>query len=759
MILNLGRYINLTEIGRGAQGVVYKGYDTVIERIVAAKTAGNLNEAKNLGKLHHPNITMIYDVEKFNDTHFIFMEYVNGVTLKGIIAEQHRLPLKEKVKIIILIARALHYAHQNGIIHKDIKPANIMVIDDSQIKIMDFGIATAETKTTDNSRTYLTGTPHYMSPEQLFGQPLNRQTDIYSLSVLAYEIFTGTKPFIAESLKALFKTVLNDTPTPPHELNTNIPHEISRIVLRGLEKNKEDRYPSAADMADDLELFLHVIEKEECADLPELTDNDMRALIISLKDSYTFFCDFTPNEIYQIMNMSTIVYFPRGQVIFKEGMVGQKMYIVVSGSVTISRNVAGAEEAIATLGQGACFGEMAILDQSLRSATATAQTDCTAIEINEVVLRKTSENLCFKLYRNLSSVISERLRQVNARCTEMEIQLRRTKTRQIRCAIATSLMDTGCFEGIIPVYAQKEGIEMHVLSVSSGLALELGRRGHVDMAFAALSAEEADDMTKSASCGGDGYRCFVQVHKLRQNDLMLVGHYTNPAKIAPGTSPLEALQAIAHCSCLFISRGDHSGVYMQEMALWRALEIDPTSQPWYIETRQLMADTLRLTESLKAYTITDKATFQHLTSTEGIKLDVLAESGLSNYNYVMAVNPLVHPSVNYRDSVEFIRWLTSDQGREACARLTSDTSQPQQQSVQPSVEPVIVEAEAVVSTNETTGENSNGDHDLHNGNGGGHRKETEFSRSAYETGHSRPDSGDVQGNGDTPTLIDTSMDI
>ncbi|MBF0317881.1 MAG: protein kinase [Nitrospirae bacterium] len=746
MILNLGRYINLTEIGRGAQGVVYKGYDTVIERIVAAKTAGNLQEAKNLGKLHHPNITMIYDVEKFEDTHFIFMEYVNGVTLKDVIAQQHRLPLKEKIKIIILIARALHYAHQNGIIHKDIKPANIMVIDDSQIKIMDFGIATIETKATDSSKTYLTGTPHYMSPEQLFGQPLNRQTDIYSLCVLAYEIFTGQKPFLAESLKALFKTVLNDSPEPLHEIDPNIPQEVGRIVLRGLEKNKEDRYASAADLADDLELFLHVIEKEECADLPELTDDDMRALIVSLKDSYTFFCDFTPNEIYQLMNMSTIVYFPKGEVIFKEGMVGQKMYIVVSGNVTISRNVGGREEPIATLGQGACFGEMAIMDQSLRSATATAQTDCTAIEINEVVLRKTSESLCFKLYRNLSSVISERLRQVNVKCSEMEILLRRTKTRQIRCAIATSLMDSGCFEDIIPVYSQREGVEIHVLPVSSGLALELGRRGRIDMAFVELAADQVGSIDSAIACDSSMERYFVEVHRLRQNDLMLVGHYTNPAKLSPGMSPREALMAIAHCDdCLFVSRGDNSGVYMQEMAMWKTLGVEPTSRPWYIETRQLMSDTLRLTERLTAYTITDKATFQYLNSTEALKLDVFAENDFGNYNYVMAVNPLVHPSVNYRDSLEFIRWMMSEQGKTACVGLTSAPSVSPVKKA--SVEAITIKTEVKVAHSEA-GSSSDAGNDP-------------AGAEAYLSaqGYSHPDIGDIQGNGDTPTMIDASMDI
>ncbi|MBF0536743.1 MAG: protein kinase [Nitrospirae bacterium] len=746
MLLNLGRYINLTEIGRGAQGVVYKGYDTLIERIVAAKTAGNLQEAKNLGKLHHPNITMIYDVEKFEDTHFIFMEYVNGVTLKDIIVEQERLPLKEKVKIIILIARALHYAHQNGIIHKDIKPANIMIIDDSQIKIMDFGIATAESKDTIDSRTSLSGTPNYMSPEQLFGQPLNRQTDIYSLCVLAYELFTGIKPFLANSLKALFKAVLNETPEPLYEINSDIPHEINRIVLRGLEKNKEDRYASAADLADDLELFLHAIEKEEYADLPELTDKDMRDLIISLKENYTFFCDFTHNEIYQVMKMSTIVYFPKSEVIFKEGTVGQKMYVIVSGNVTISKKVADNEKTIATLGQGACFGEMAILDQSLRSATATAQTDCTVIEINEVVLRKTSESLCFKLYRNLSSVISERLRQVNTKCTEMEIQLRRTKTRQIRCAVSTSIIDSGCMQDIIPAYMEKEGIEIHVSPVSSGLALELGKRGHIDMAFATLNADyntEADNAPASD-------RCFVEIHRLKRNELLLVGHYSNPAKLRIGISPQEALRAIA-CGNggLFISRGDNSGVYMQEMALWRSLGIDPTAQSWYIETRQSMSDTLRLTERLMAYTITDKAAFEDMKSAENLKLDVFVDNNpvLNNHNYVMAVNPLIHPSVNYRDSFEFIRWLTTGQGNRVCDAFTSDP--PQQQPVKPAVEPVSITTEVDTPPREAgasstsylrldtptdIGESGNGNGDI-------------------------PDSVDTQGNGDPPTLIDTSMDL
>ncbi|MBF0344157.1 MAG: protein kinase [Nitrospirae bacterium] len=739
MILNLGRYINLTEVGRGAQGVVYKGYDTVIERIVAAKTANNLREAKNLGKLHHPNITMIYDVEKYDDTHFIFMEYINGVTLKNIIAEHTRLPLKEKIKIIILIARALHYAHQNGIIHKDIKPANIMIIDDSQIKIMDFGIADTESKNAENSKTYLTGTPHYMSPEQLFGQPLNRQTDIYSLSVLAYELFTGRKPFFAESLQALFKTVLMETPTPLYEINNDIPHEVSRIVIHGLERNKEDRYTSASELADDLELFLHSLEKEECADLPELTDQDMKDLIISLKENYTFFCDFTPNEIMQIMNMSNIVTYAIGDVIFKEGTVGQKMYILISGKVIISKNVADKEETIATLGQGACFGEMAILDQSLRSATAAAQTHCTTIEINEVVLRKTSESLCFKLYRNLSSVISERLRDVNTKYAEMEALLRRTKTRQINCAAATSLVDMGSFQHMIPVYVKKEDIEIHVLPVTSGLALELGKRGSVDIVFAALTNEELNNMDK----------CFVNVHQLNQNRLMLVGHYSNPAKLSSKTTHQEALRIIAqHGDCLFISRGDNSGVHLQEMTLWKELDIDPAGKSWYVETRQTMSDTLKLTEALKAYTITDQVTFEYLNSTENLKLEIFIDSNsvIDYYYYVMAVNPLIYPSVNYRDTFEFIKWLTSDEGKSVCSEL--NTSTPQQQPTEVSTaEPVEAGIELVddsielisVDTQDST--NPNNSMESHNGNG------------------DIPDTIDTPGNGETPTLLDVPVDF
>lgn len=687
MSFNLGRYQKLVEIGHGAQGVVYKGYDTIIDRIIAAKTIANFKEAKNLGKLHHPNITMVYDVEHHEGTDFIVMEYINGVTIKKLIDEKSNIPLNDKVSILIQAARALHYAHQNGLIHKDIKPANIMIAGDNQVKIMDFGIA--ETVSGDrhinHTAVLVTGTPFYMSPEQILNEPLNRQTDIYSLCILAYEFLCGKKPFRSDTLKGLFRKILIEKPEFPTGVNIEVAPELGNAILKGIARKKEDRYLTASDFADDLELYLKRVEKKKATALHIEGNPSIMKLIKSLREQYPFFSDFSHNEMVEIITLSTLSTFLKSKVIFRENTIGDRMFIVIEGEVAISKIFDGNDKTIAVLKAGECFGEMAIIDHSLRSATATAQTNCTLLDINEVVLRKTDEKLCLKLYRNLSAVLAERLREENTRLNELENKIKASENNRILCVVSSSLSNSGLMDYLLPVYEGKTSVTIETLTTNSGLALEIGKRGKADAIFVSLSDEAVKSISRED---------FVNVNKIMAGEVIIVGPPSDPAGVGTVTRPLEALRKIAangfanppegiglralppapadpmtspSGQSLFVSRGDASGVHEIEALLWDAAGIDPSGTDWYLETNQSMEETLKIADKLKAYTVSDKGTFASVKAGGKLNLDVMLEGDLllSSSFTVMAVNPVKHPHVNYRRVYEFIKWLMSEDGQKA----------------------------------------------------------------------------------------------
>ena len=213
----LGRYLIVREIGRGAMGVVYKAHDPVIEREVAIKAinlsfqvtqeekAVYLNrfyrEAKAAGKLNHPGIVTIYDVDEDHEssTPFIVMEYLEGITLQDVMASETALSLEQSTNIIMQVAEALSYAHEHGVVHRDVKSANILIFRDSKAKITDFGIARLPSSDLTRSGQFI-GTPNYMSPEQITAgrAPLNHRTDIYSLGATLYELLTLQRPFTGE---------------------------------------------------------------------------------------------------------------------------------------------------------------------------------------------------------------------------------------------------------------------------------------------------------------------------------------------------------------------------------------------------------------------------------------------------------------------------------------------------------------------------------------------------------------------------------
>ena len=262
-----GRYEIQEVIGVGGMAVVYKAYDSIDDRIVAIKILKDeylaneefrrrfKNESKAIAVLSHPNIVKVLNVNYGDKLQYIVMEYVEGITLKEYIEQQGRLGIKETVHFTMQILRALQHAHDKGIVHRDIKPQNIMLLSNGNIKVTDFGIARfsySDTKTMTDSAI---GSVHYISPEQARGDATDDRADIYSVGVVMYEMLTGQLPFQSENSVSVALMQLQSDPKRPRELNSSIPIGLEQIVMHAMQKNANDRYQSAAEMLLDIEEF------------------------------------------------------------------------------------------------------------------------------------------------------------------------------------------------------------------------------------------------------------------------------------------------------------------------------------------------------------------------------------------------------------------------------------------------------------------------------------------------------------------------
>jgi serine/threonine-protein kinase len=265
----IGRYKIVRELGRGAMGVVYHAIDPNIGRPVAIKTIqfGNqrnadeqerqrerlFREARSAGILSHPSIVTIYDVDQQDDLAFIAMEYVDGPTLDQILSAPWPIEPERMFRLLTQTAGALDYAHQKGIVHRDIKPANIMIAADGTAKITDFGIAKITTSEQLTMTGSIVGTPHYMSPEQVQGQPVDGRSDQFSLAVIAYEMTTGEKPYTGEHLTTVVYKIVAEEPRPPRSLNASLAGPIEDVLCKGLAKKPDDRFATCQDFVRSLE--------------------------------------------------------------------------------------------------------------------------------------------------------------------------------------------------------------------------------------------------------------------------------------------------------------------------------------------------------------------------------------------------------------------------------------------------------------------------------------------------------------------------
>jgi serine/threonine protein kinase len=420
----LGKYDILAEIGRGSMGIVYRAFDPYINREVAVKVAmaealkdkdtGErfrkmfFNEAHTAGMLRHPNILDIFDAGVDGDSCYIVMELVaNGGTLRPYCRVEKLLPLNQAAEIIFKCAKALDYAHRQGVIHRDIKPSNILVTDDMDVKIADFSIAHAVRQdTTQTMPLGFVGSPRYMSPEQVHEDVITNQTDLFSLGIVAYELITGHHPFGGESFSALVHKIVNEDPPPMSNFRTDTPEVLEKIVRRTLEKNPARRYRMGLDIAADLSMaFTHLERPQEDIAITAKFDRVKRL---------EFFRGFPDAEIWEIIRASVWMEVDVETAVVVEGEVDESFFIIVSGDVNVSKM----GQSIGQLHSGDCFGEMGYLSRIKRTATVKANGPVSLIKINATLIEQVSADCQLRFYKVFMKVLIERL----SRTTEMVVR-------------------------------------------------------------------------------------------------------------------------------------------------------------------------------------------------------------------------------------------------------------------------------------------------------------------------------------------------
>ena len=299
----LGRYELLAELGKGAMGVVYRANDQLLDRLVAIKTVNMsldpqemaeyeerfYQEAKAAGSLNHPNIVTIYDIGKSGNVAYMAMEFLQGEELRSLLAAGKPLAAARAVDISAQVAEGLAYAHQHGVVHRDIKPAKIMLAVTGLAKITDFGIARMRSAQVKTETGIVLGSPRYMSPEQVAGKRAEPRSDIFSLGVILYEMLAGKPPFSGEDVTSVMFQIMNLVPPPPSSINMRVPEVLDFIVAKSIAKSLDDRYSSAEEFARDLrevakqiDTTVHTLTATRPPVRPKLDTNTAESLAQSL---------------------------------------------------------------------------------------------------------------------------------------------------------------------------------------------------------------------------------------------------------------------------------------------------------------------------------------------------------------------------------------------------------------------------------------------------------------------------------------------
>ena len=404
-------------LGRGASGEVHLAFDTYAQRDVAIKinqlsifedpVAGNrnrkmwLNETRVAGKLKHPFIVEIYEAGSTDEFNYIVMEYMAGGSLKQFTAPDKLLPINRLIDILYKVCNALDFATKMGVLHRDVKPANVLLGADGDVKISDFGAAfNIESELT---QVDMVGTLPFVAPEQFRKALPSQQNDIYAVGVMAYQLLTGRYPFTAKSPEDLIYQKLNDEALSLEGLRNNIPQALRFAVHRAMHQDRELRYTSWKAFFEDLAAALPRIAIPEDSRFDSTRFNFMRRFV--------FFASFSDTEIWETLDISRSLSMGTGKTIIEEGKVGNNLFIITSGEVVVSKN--GKE--INRMGVGDCFGEIGYLDEirHLRASSVTATTALELIEIEGKSLRRASDGLQSRFSKVLLTLMVAQMRNAD----------------------------------------------------------------------------------------------------------------------------------------------------------------------------------------------------------------------------------------------------------------------------------------------------------------------------------------------------------
>ena len=415
----VGRYQLTREIGRGGMGTVYQAHDQETDNLVAIKIAAApegsgrqsrrlrklfVNEARAARLLEHPNIVKLLDAGYEGDFWFVTMELIEGGrTLDDHCRVPHLLPAGEAVRVLSQCAEALGYAHGKGVVHRDVKPRNVMLTDDNQVKVTDFGVALIDHD--DGEATQVIGnigSPSYMSPEQIRGEPATAQSDIFALGLIAYQMLTGEHPFRGRTVVEVARRIASEAQQPVLELRPELSPLLARVVDHALKKHPAGRYTSALEMAADLALIA-----EDLRDSGIAEEGPLRAKLAQIRP-LAFFAGFSDEEMLEVLRSGLWQRFGSGEAIVVEGENTDAFYVLIEGEAGVWRG----QRLLDTLVTGNSFGEIGFLLRKPRSATIIARGTVTVLKLRAGVIDHTSAGCQLRLQRAFLHTMAERLQRV-----------------------------------------------------------------------------------------------------------------------------------------------------------------------------------------------------------------------------------------------------------------------------------------------------------------------------------------------------------
>ncbi|MEJ2514607.1 MAG: serine/threonine-protein kinase [Gammaproteobacteria bacterium] len=348
-------------------------------------------------RLQHPNVLPIYDAGEEKGRYYVVMEHVHGArTLSAYCRPDNLLPYEEVLRVIFSAARALHYAHSRGVVHRDVKPSNIMLTVENEVRLIDFGIALWRDTEVSSIRG-VAGSPSYMSPEQVKAEELGPASDIYSLGAVLYELLAGRRPYKAANLAKLLHKIVFATPAPIHSLREGVPEALEEVVWRAMHKKPEDRYGSALEMAADLTRVHQALRQGR---EPE-NDRDRLTILRGLR----FFHDFSHHEIRELMKAAEWREYLPEQEIVRQGEMDDRFYVIVAGQVDVESD----DQRIGSLAAGDCFGETSAVPNARRTATIRSRTPVTMLQVSSTLLETLSAPAQLRFNRMFLRTLIQRL--------------------------------------------------------------------------------------------------------------------------------------------------------------------------------------------------------------------------------------------------------------------------------------------------------------------------------------------------------------